>query len=127
MKKALLSILTLSAIVLVACGPSKAYTASEAAANDAIAKIEAAASVEEINTVMADYSAQIETATAENGAMSEAEATKFAEVLTNLTTVSSTKLDSLNQVAMAAAAAAAEAAAAEIAAAEEAAKTAKKK
>lgn len=127
MKKALLSLLSLSAIVLVACGPSKAYVASEAAANDAMAKLETVSDMAQVPTIMNEYTTQIETIATENGALAGDEATKFSEVANKVAALAQVKADSLNKVAMEMAAAAVAEAAALAAAEEEAAKTSKKK
>lgn len=103
MKKVLLSLLTLSAVVLVACGPSKAYTTAQTATNNAMEQLATVADQAALAAIQTQWTEAVVDASTLQGD----EAVQFTELAATFTSAVQAKADSLNQVALEAAAAAA--------------------
>lgn len=114
MKKVLLSLVALSAVALVACGPSKSFTETEKAVNEACAQLDAVTSIDQIATIGGEFETKCAAIVTANGdKMSETETAKIEEITAAMVAKLQVKADSLNQIAAAAAAEAAALAAAE--------------
>lgn len=98
MKKILLSLLALSAVVLVACGPSATFTAIEKANADATTQLDSVTTAASIAAIMATYETAIADATTTNGELTAEEAPKAAELATALQTKAIAISDSLTQI-----------------------------
>lgn len=118
MKKVLLSLLALSAVVLVACGASKTYVAVEKATTEAMAQVATATDLTVLGEIQNKWSADVAAAQTDAPLTGE-ELTKFNTLTSTFDSVLKVKADSLTKVAMEQAMAdtlAAQAAAAEAAA-----------
>lgn len=98
MKKVLLSLLALSTVALVACGPSKTYSEVEKATSAAIAQLDTVTSAGAVQTVIATWSTAVSDATTANGEVKGEEATKIADLTTSLQTKAASKSDSLTKI-----------------------------
>lgn len=98
MKKILLSLLALSAVVLVACGPTATFSAIEKANNDATAQLDTATATASVAAIMAAYETAVADATTTNGELKGEEATKATDLAAALQTKAMSISDSLTQI-----------------------------
>lgn len=98
MKKTLLSLLALSTVVLVACGPSKSYVAIEKATTEATAALDTVTCPASVATIAANLGTVCAEATAANGVVEGEEATKLADLAAAFQAKATAKSDSLTQI-----------------------------
>lgn len=98
MKKILLSLLALSAVVLVACGPSKTYTAIETATKTAMTDLDTVTTATSVATIANNWATACSDAKTATGELKGEEATKVADLGAALQTKVTAKSDSLTQI-----------------------------
>ncbi|MEG0032875.1 MAG: hypothetical protein RSF93_03095 [Mucinivorans sp.] len=98
MKKIILSLVALSTLTLVACGPSKTYTTIETAQKTAMADLDTVTVTSSINTIVDSWTTACTEATTANGAAKEDEAQKITDLNTALQAKVTAKSDSLTQI-----------------------------